>query len=148
MVIGVFVRARFMGSTFLWRGSLLPLEAEGLPMACPVCNCCAAEREQAPSHKISKARSGAGHLSLQRPAQRHEQFHDVLRIQSLRHFYVHVVFLVMVWPGESGQKLFVLGGLSCKKDPSYSARENSLLIPSRQTHRIVFCVISICFNGI
>ncbi|CAI8790101.1 hypothetical protein EMIT0215P_190081 [Pseudomonas serboccidentalis] len=44
----------------------------------------------------------------------------------------------MVWPGESGQKLFVLGGLSCKKDPSYSAKENSLLIPSRQTHRIVF----------
>jgi hypothetical protein len=90
----------------------------------------------------------SGRLGFQRPAQRHQQFHNLLRIQSLRHFCVHVVFLVMVWPGESGQKLFVLGGLSCKKDPSYSAGENSLLIPSRQTRKIVFWVISICFIGI
>ncbi|ABA71968.1 hypothetical protein Pfl01_0224 [Pseudomonas fluorescens Pf0-1] len=56
--------------------------------------------------------------------------------------------LLWGWPGESGQKLFVLGGLLRKKDPSYSERKNSLLILSEQTRRIVFCVISICFNGI
>ena len=77
----------------------------------------------------------SGRPGLQGPAQRHQEFQNVLRIQPLRRLYVCHVLVLVRFGRESGQKWFVLGAVFRKKDPSYGARENRRLPLPRQIRR-------------